>query len=173
MEICCAPRFKSSVHQLIAVNPYSPYSIFGKYKARKGLSRDETWAKFEDIWQNGLGHVVETAIATHDDLDSENARSFLSKEEAGYLDEHKERRSIEYRGSPFIVQFRRIQDTVVEIDQIWYAHAHDGERNLICVEFENAEEKERFNILARAEGHGSGQSLLEEYVRQLMEKHKP
>ena len=169
MEIRFAPRFSSSVHQLIAVNPHAPYSIFGEYRHRRNLSRRESWTKFEDIWQSGMAIVVETAIANHDDLDCENARSFLSTDEAEYLDEGKERRSIEYRGSPFIVQFVRTQDSV-EIDQIWYAHAHDTKRNLICVEFESAEEKERFNALARTQGHASGQALLEEVVRNFMQK---
>lgn len=169
MEIRFASIFKSSVHQLVVMNPNTPSIFFGEYNQRKTWSHEQAFEEFQKIWLLSMKEKFVEALEERKNLDCKSASDFLSKYEVRYLKEDRERRSFKVRDFPFIIQFLDTNAGVIEVDQIWYAHSHDP-KDLVCVDFKSPEEKQRFHEMARRAGYTSGKELLTEYVTQFMGK---
>jgi len=170
MTIEFAKIFSSSIEQLILRNPYTPSRIFGRYKDRKRWDSDKAIEVFNREWAQGLRAAVEEAVARDKNLSYEEARVFLNEFEVKFLKSEMQRRSFEYKSFPFIVQYSRPTDDRIELNQIWYVHSHDSDRYLVCVEFNTPEELNAFNELAQRKGFGSGNHLLDEYVKSLIQE---
>ena len=168
MKTRFSPSFDSSLNYLITRNRYTPSSIFGKYETRKQFTPEQARECFQRVWERGLKSVIEDSIRESENLPFEAAKTLLNDAETRYLNARKERRSVRYHEFPFIVQFAPVDTDTYEIDQVWFVHSHASDQNLVCVNFETNEEKQKFHALARRKGYPSGQELLDEFVRNFM-----
>ena len=116
------------------------------YETRKSMDDQKLIDLFNQIWTKKLeSMVLQAKIIKSDEVE----RRLLDKYHV-FIDSQQEHRTFHYKKAEFITQLQTLENTKYKLTQLWRVTSSDEHPLTLFIKFNNIEEKERFQSLAKS-----------------------